>query len=171
MRIRVHLSLIKNAFASILLLFIVQTGSANFYTIMYLFRNLILGRQNRIGDYLSGSISHICIISRIIQFDWSDKMIPIENGIKVMKLIIAIIRDEASEVALESLINYEFRATRIASTGGFLRRGLTTLMIGVEDEKVEHALNIIKEKCAPLSLTNQRTATVFVLDVGQFLQI
>ncbi|MFL7893537.1 MAG: cyclic-di-AMP receptor [Anaerolineales bacterium] len=98
-------------------------------------------------------------------------MIPIENGIKVMKLIIAIIRDEASEVALESLINYEFRATRIASTGGFLRRGLTTLMIGVEDEKVEHALNIIKEKCAPLSLTNQRTATVFVLDVGQFLQI
>jgi uncharacterized protein YaaQ len=88
-----------------------------------------------------------------------------------MKLIIAIIRDEASEVTLESLINNDFRATRIASTGGFLRRGLTTLMIGVEDEKVDLAMTIIKEKCAPMSQVNQRTATVFVLNIGQFLQI
>ena len=88
-----------------------------------------------------------------------------------MKLIIAIIRDEASEPTLESLIKNEYRATRIASTGGFLRRGLTTLMIGVDDEKVDQALNIIKEICAPMSLENQRAATVFVLNVGQFLQI
>ena len=88
-----------------------------------------------------------------------------------MKLIIAIIRDEINETILQSLIQADFRATRIASTGGFLRRGLTTLMIGVEDDKVEGAIEIIKEQSSPDIHSNQRNATVFVLDVNQFLQV
>lgn len=88
-----------------------------------------------------------------------------------MKLIIAIIRDEVNEPVLQSLIQADFRATRIASTGGFLRRGLTTLMIGVEDEKVDHAIDIIQEQSSPETHTKQRNATVFVLNVDQFLQV
>ncbi len=88
-----------------------------------------------------------------------------------MKLILAVIRDEAGEPILQALLEKEFRATRIASTGGFLRRGLTTLMIGVEDEKVDLAFATIKGQTTPLSGVNQKTATVFVLDIEKFLQI
>lgn len=88
-----------------------------------------------------------------------------------MKLIVAIIRDEINEPVLQSLIQADFRATRIASTGGFLRRGLTTLMIGVEDDKVDEAIEIIREQSSPETHTNQRNATVFVLNVNQFLQV
>ena len=88
-----------------------------------------------------------------------------------MKLIVAIIRDEVNEPILTTLIQEEFRATRIASTGGFLRHGLTTLMIGVEDEKVDQAIQIIKDQSSSRSISTQRNATVFVLAVDQFLQV
>jgi uncharacterized protein YaaQ len=88
-----------------------------------------------------------------------------------MKLIVAIIRDEVNEPILQALLQEEFRATKIASTGGFLRHGMTTLMIGVEDEKVDQAIQIIKNQISPLDQTIQRNATVFVLGVDQFLQV
>ena len=88
-----------------------------------------------------------------------------------MKLIVAIIRDEVNESILQALIQEEFRATRIASTGGFLRHGMTTLMIGVEDEKVDQAIQIIKDQISSLDNAIRRNATVFVLDVDQFLQV
>ena len=88
-----------------------------------------------------------------------------------MKLIVAIIRDEACETVLQPLIQEGYRATRIASTGGFLRRGLTTLMIGVEDEKVEPAIQIIRKQSTLLNSTNLRNVSLFVMKVDRFLQI
>jgi uncharacterized protein YaaQ len=88
-----------------------------------------------------------------------------------MKLIIVIIRDEDSDLILQSLIQEEFRVTRIASTGGFLRRGMTTLMIGVEDEKVDQDIQLVGDKCVTTSSSNVRCATLFVLNVDQFLQV
>jgi uncharacterized protein YaaQ len=88
-----------------------------------------------------------------------------------MKLIIAILRDEDSDQVLQALIQEEFRVTRIASTGGFLRRGMTTLMIGVEDEKVDQAIYLVGDKCTPSNNLNARCATMFVLNVDQYLQV
>jgi uncharacterized protein YaaQ len=88
-----------------------------------------------------------------------------------MKLLIAIIRDEDSDQILQSLVQEEFRVTRIASTGGFLRRGMTTLMIGVEDEKVDDAIHLVGDQCQPAASQNARCATLFVLKVDQFLQV
>lgn len=88
-----------------------------------------------------------------------------------MKLVIAIIRDEDSDPILHSLVEHEFRVTRIASTGGFLRRGQTTLMIGVEDEKVDQAIQIVSEICTPNIDPSNRCATLFVLNVEQFSQV
>jgi uncharacterized protein YaaQ len=87
-----------------------------------------------------------------------------------MKLIIAITRDEESDSIINGLIQDEYRVTRIASTGGFLRRGMTTMMIGVEDEKVDGVIDCIKGNCAPVSDSDQRT-TIFVLNVNQFMQV
>ena len=88
-----------------------------------------------------------------------------------MKLIIAIIRDELSDPILKSLLKEEFRVTRIASTGGFLRRGMTTLMIGVEDEKVDQAIQVMRDSSDPATYQNTHNATMFVLNVDQFLQV
>jgi uncharacterized protein YaaQ len=88
-----------------------------------------------------------------------------------MKLIIAILRDEDSEPVSSSLIEAGFRATRIASTGGFLRRGSTTLIIGVEDEKVEEAMQVVREHVSSVSVPGMRRATLFVVKVDRFVQV
>jgi uncharacterized protein YaaQ len=66
-----------------------------------------------------------------------------------MKLIIAIIRDVDADATTQALTDASFRVTRIASTGGLLRRGVTTLLIGVEDDRVEAGLQTLKEACSP----------------------
>jgi uncharacterized protein YaaQ len=88
-----------------------------------------------------------------------------------MKLILAILRDEDSETVSNALIGGGLRVTRIASTGGFLRRGSTTLMIGVDDENVEQAIQLVKENCASAIEPGMRRATLFVLNVNRFVQV
>ena len=88
-----------------------------------------------------------------------------------MKLIIAILRDEDSERISHSLVTSSFRVTQIASTGGFLRRGSTTLMIGVEEEKLDQAIQIIQDNTTTPSDSSQRKATLFVLNIVNFVQI
>lgn len=88
-----------------------------------------------------------------------------------MKMIIAIIRDEDNETVSQALISAEFRVTRVASTGGFLRRGNSTLMIGVEDEKVDTAIQVIRENTVRSDDPTTKRATLFVLDVKNFTQI
>lgn len=88
-----------------------------------------------------------------------------------MKMIIAIIRDEDYNPIVEALIQQEFRVTRIASTGGFFRRGSTTMMIGVKDERVDRAIDLIRDNCSPASTPNTRRATLFVLNVENYQQV
>ena len=85
-----------------------------------------------------------------------------------MKLIIAIMRDSDSDVVSTALTSEGFRITSVASSGGFLRRGQTTAMIGVEDDQVERALEIIRATCTQPSVEDVRHTILFVMDVGQF---
>jgi len=88
-----------------------------------------------------------------------------------MKLIIAIISDADNEPVSQALITDGFRVTRISSTGGFLRRGQSTLMIGVADEKVDKAIQIIRNSLPPTADPSIKRATLFVLNVEDFSQI
>ena len=65
-----------------------------------------------------------------------------------MKLIFAVVHDDDTNKAVRHLNEKKFRVTRLSSTGGFLRRGNTTLMLGVEDEQVEEVFEILQEECA-----------------------
>ncbi|MBE3597116.1 MAG: cyclic-di-AMP receptor [Hydrogenibacillus sp.] len=106
-----------------------------------------------------------------------------------MKMVIAVVQDQDSQRLSQALIQANFRATKLASTGGFLRAGNTTFLIGVEDGDVDRVLGIIRESCesreqmiapvAPLGGTATNYvpypvevqvggATVFVLNVEQF---
>jgi uncharacterized protein YaaQ len=90
---------------------------------------------------------------------------------KNTKMIIAIVRDLDEDEVLQALLKNEYRVTRIASSGGFFRRGNATFMIGVAEDKVEHAINIIREHCAPTLDLAVKHATVFVLDVDHYEQV
>ena len=83
-----------------------------------------------------------------------------------MKLILAILRDEDLENVSHELISAGFRITRIASTGGFWRRGNTTFMLGVDDEKVDQAIQIMKDNTTQPSEKEAHKATLFVLNVA-----
>ena len=87
------------------------------------------------------------------------------------RLIIAILRDADREDLLKVLLKENFRITQIASTGGFLRRGTSTFLIGVEKDRVETAIRLVREHTAPAIDPGLKRATVFVLKVDQFEQI
>lgn len=109
----------------------------------------------------------------------------------IMKLVIAIVHDEDSSKLVEQLNKNEFRVTKLASTGGFLKSGNTTLLIGVEKEKVESVLELVRTTCNTrreitpsstligeaggyLSMPFEVTvggATVFVIDVEQYMKV
>ncbi len=87
-----------------------------------------------------------------------------------MKMIVAILQDEDAETVTQALMNSELSVTEIASTGGFLRQGSSTLMIGVNSESVDDAIQIINNNCTPSVEPMQRRATLFVLNVEHFEQ-
>jgi uncharacterized protein YaaQ len=89
-----------------------------------------------------------------------------------VKLIVAIVRDIEADAVLSALVERRFGVTRIASTGGFLRRGNTTFLVGIEDEKVDQALDTLRSACSRSNeAADQRRATLFVLSVARFEQL
>ncbi len=64
-----------------------------------------------------------------------------------MKLIYAIVRNDNEDDVVSQLTRHHHSITRLSTTGGFLKKGNTTLMIGAEDEKVKEVIDIIKQEC------------------------
>jgi len=88
-----------------------------------------------------------------------------------MKLVIAIIKDVDALNVSDALVARNFRVTRVASTGGFLRRGNVTLLIGVEATALPEVFEIIKGNCRECADTKEHKATVFVLPAEDFVQL
>ncbi|MCL6516611.1 cyclic-di-AMP receptor [Alicyclobacillus sp.] len=106
-----------------------------------------------------------------------------------MKMVMAVVQDKDSPRLAQNLVKAGVRATKLASTGGFLHAGNTTFMIGTEEDRLEEVLEIIRQSCrsreqvvTPMApMGNQMEsfipypvsvqvggATVFVLDVERF---
>jgi uncharacterized protein YaaQ len=94
-----------------------------------------------------------------------------------MKLIIAVVQNEDADNVIDALLESDFRATRLASTGGFLRRGNTTVMIGVQDHQVDQVLELIRAEARARAQQEQAgeiqtaAATVFVLDLEDYQRL
>ena len=95
-----------------------------------------------------------------------------------MKLIITVVQNKDADEVVDALVSADFRATRFASTGGFLRRGNTTIMIGVQDQQVEQVLDIIRDEARNRAAqsdadedTQTAAATVFVLDLEEYQRL
>jgi len=87
-----------------------------------------------------------------------------------MKMIILILKDSDSDDVTQALTADQYRITRVASTGGFLRSGVVTLLLGVLDERVDTCLALIRSKLPPLP-TGEKRATLFVVPVERFEQV
>lgn len=109
-----------------------------------------------------------------------------------MKLVLTIVQDDDAVDLVEAITEKGFRVTKLATTGGFLKSGNTTLIIGVEKEKVQEVVDLVEEICkkrketiaTPAPITGNADmymsypieiqvggATVFVIDVDQFYKI
>lgn len=64
-----------------------------------------------------------------------------------MKLIVAIVHNEDAGALVDALLEREYRTTRLQSSGGFLKQSNATIIVGVEDEKVEDVMAIVRENC------------------------
>ena len=87
-----------------------------------------------------------------------------------MKLIYAIIHEKDSEMVIEALNREDITATRMASTGGFLRFGNITLLIGTVPEKVDRIVQLLEINCSP-SESAQHAATIFVVNMPVYRKI
>ena len=108
-----------------------------------------------------------------------------------MKLMLAIVNDDDASMVSGALNKAGIQVTKLATTGGFLRAGNTTLLLGGEDDRVKGALDVIERVCksrkqiatspSPVAGTSGvyapypievvvGGATVFVLDVEQFVK-
>jgi len=87
-----------------------------------------------------------------------------------MKMIIIIVNDSDADTVTQALTAAEFRVTRIASTGGFLRSGVVTLLSGVEDGRVDEGIDVIREVLGENEPGTAR-ATLFVVPVQRFEQV
>lgn len=105
-----------------------------------------------------------------------------------MKLVLAIVNNDDSAIVSAELTREGYMITKLSTTGGFLQVGNTTLLIGAQDDQVEHIKEIIRREsftrkknlptsasygkgiapCDCAAETNVTGATVFVLDVNSF---
>jgi uncharacterized protein YaaQ len=64
-----------------------------------------------------------------------------------MKLVISIVRDQDAGRVIDGLVAKDYRATRINTAGGFLKRGNATVLVGVNDEQVDEVVETVKSIC------------------------
>ncbi len=107
-----------------------------------------------------------------------------------MKLVVAIVHDDDVHNVIADLTKHNFYVTKLASTGGFLKVGNTTIICGVDKEKVDSVIDIIKEHSSRREIvitsssevgaiphltmpihTTTGGSTIFVLDVEQFIKV
>lgn len=94
-----------------------------------------------------------------------------------MKLIIGIIQDEYINKLLRVLMEKRVRTTKLASSGGFLKSGSTTLLMGVKEEEKEEVIDLIRSICTSTKHEKDGQevvvggANLFILDVDQFVRL
>ena len=109
-----------------------------------------------------------------------------------MKLIVAIVHNEDAGALVDGLLDREYRATRLHSSGGFLKQSNATIIVAVENDQVDTIVDIVRDTCTsrtqivnpmppimepgeffmpyPLEV-EVGGATVFVLPVERFEQL
>lgn len=86
-------------------------------------------------------------------------------------MLLAILEDSQSTTVLRTLHDSGHPLALIDSTGGFLRRGTSTLIAGVDEADVDDVIDLIKQQCSPSANPFKKRATIMVFHVDHFEQI
>ncbi|MCF7924503.1 MAG: cyclic-di-AMP receptor [Candidatus Izimaplasma sp.] len=106
-----------------------------------------------------------------------------------MKLVMAIVSNDDANQVIKKLIKSDFFVTKLATTGGFLKSGNTTVIVGVQNDRLDECIEVISEhskqrtKLVPNAISSEfgifsstpvevqvGGATIFVMDVEQFIK-
>lgn len=108
-----------------------------------------------------------------------------------MKLVIGIINSDDANDLLAEITKASFQATKLSTSGGFLKMGNVTVLVGVEDEKVDEVVEIFKSCCSRRTQMISTTppymgegfvsaspvqvtiggATLFIIDVDKMIKL
>lgn len=88
-----------------------------------------------------------------------------------MKMIVCILQVSDRDEVAGALNEAGYPVTMLPSTGAYFRRGNATMIAGVEDDKVEQALQIIRDTVKDPDTPGMKRATLFVMNVDQFQQV
>jgi uncharacterized protein YaaQ len=83
-----------------------------------------------------------------------------------VKLIVAIVHNEDAGPLVDALLERGYRATRLHSSGGFLKQSNATILVGVEEAKVDEVLGVIRETCT--SRTQVVNPMPPIMEPGEF---
>jgi uncharacterized protein YaaQ len=83
-----------------------------------------------------------------------------------VKLVVAVVHNEDARVLIDTLLAHEYRATWLHSSGGFLKQSNATILLGVDEAKVEEVVALLRDNC------HSRTQTVSpippIMEPGEF---
>jgi uncharacterized protein YaaQ len=83
-----------------------------------------------------------------------------------VKLVVAVVHNEDAGALVDALLEREHRATRLHSSGGFLKQSNATILIGIDDDKVDEVLEIIRANCT--SRTQVVNPMPPIMEPGEF---
>lgn len=83
-----------------------------------------------------------------------------------MKLVVAIVHSEDASALVAALLDKEFRATRLQSSGGFLKQSNATIILGVEENDVDEVMDIVRANCT--SRTQVVNPMPPIMEPGEF---
>jgi uncharacterized protein YaaQ len=84
-------------------------------------------------------------------------------------MIIIIVQDNDADILTQAFTAGNFRVTRVASTSGFMRSGVVTMLLGVEEPQVDAAIQVVRDALPPSG--DKKRATLFVVPVQHFEQV
>lgn len=64
-----------------------------------------------------------------------------------MKLVVCIVHNRDRNRLTEEMVKAGYKFTVIGSTGGFLREGNTTMLIGIEDDELAALKSLVEQNC------------------------
>ncbi|HEY3072694.1 MAG TPA: cyclic-di-AMP receptor [Candidatus Limnocylindrales bacterium] len=83
-----------------------------------------------------------------------------------MKLVVAVVHNEDAGALVDALLEREHRATRLHSSGGFLKQSNATILVGIDDDRVEEVVDIIRANCT--SRTQVVNPMPPIMEPGEF---
>jgi uncharacterized protein YaaQ len=85
---------------------------------------------------------------------------------RAVKLVVAVVHNEDAGALVDALLEREHRATRLHSSGGFLKQSNATVLVGIDDDKVDEVLEIIRANCT--SRTQVVNPMPPIMEPGEF---